>query len=142
MALVLTLTSMLTPQAGEAQYFGRNKVAYDHFDFRVLETEHFDVYHYEAGAETAVRDISRMAERWYERLARTFQHDFEERKPLIIYRNTPVQSGAGGTGRRPNRHWTRTALVRGGNGGVSLECTGVLPLPLRHRARWIRGSLL
>lgn len=30
--------------AASAQYFGRNKVQYKEFDFKVLETEHFDVY--------------------------------------------------------------------------------------------------
>jgi hypothetical protein len=29
-----------------AQYFGRNKVQYSSFDFKVLHTEHFDVYYY------------------------------------------------------------------------------------------------
>jgi hypothetical protein len=30
-----------------------------------------------------------MSERWYERLARLFQHEFEERKPLIFYADHP-----------------------------------------------------
>jgi hypothetical protein len=30
----------------EAQYFGRNKVQYESFDFKVLKTEHFDIYYY------------------------------------------------------------------------------------------------
>ena len=29
-----------------AQYFGRNKVLYQNFDFRVLQTPHFEIYHY------------------------------------------------------------------------------------------------
>ena len=39
----------------QAQYFGRNKVQYESFDFRVLKTEHFDIYFYppeEAAAAT------------------------------------------------------------------------------------------
>ena len=39
-----------------AQYFGRNKVQYEHFDFKVLATEHFDIYYYpEEEAAVATR---------------------------------------------------------------------------------------
>lgn len=68
----------------EAQYFGRNKVNYENFKFRVLATEHFDVHVYTQD-ETVARDVARMAERWYDRFAPTFGHTFRERKPLIIY---------------------------------------------------------
>lgn len=72
----------------EAQYFGRNKVQYDGFEFQVLETPHFDVHYYpEEGV--AIEDIARMAERWYERYARFFQHEFEGSKPLVMYADHP-----------------------------------------------------
>jgi hypothetical protein len=71
-----------------AQYFGRNKVQYDELDFRILQTPHFDV-HYYPSKEEAIQDVTRMAERWYERFARMFQHEFEERKPLIFYADHP-----------------------------------------------------
>ena len=29
------------------QYFGQNKIQYKDFDFRVLSTEHFDIYFYQ-----------------------------------------------------------------------------------------------
>ncbi len=75
------------PASAEAQ-FGRNKVQFDDFAFRVMESDHFDWHFYEAGAE-AMRDVARMGERWYERFARTFQHEFEETKPVIIYADHP-----------------------------------------------------
>jgi len=72
----------------DAQYFGRNKVQYDGFDFEVLETPHFDIHYYpEEGV--AIEDVARMAERWYERYARFFQHEFEGRKPLVMYADHP-----------------------------------------------------
>lgn len=80
--------SALSPAALEAQYFGRNKVQYDDFDFRVLETPHFDI-HYYSEEEEAIEDFARMAERWYERFARLFQHEFEQAKPLIVYADHP-----------------------------------------------------
>ncbi len=39
--------------AAEGQYFGRNQVRWHDFDFQVLETEHFDLYHYQREAGTA-----------------------------------------------------------------------------------------
>ena len=67
-----------------AQYFGRNKVQYRTFDFKVLKTEHFDIYYYPS--ERAGVDIAaRFAERWNVRLERLFQHRLRGRQPLILY---------------------------------------------------------
>ncbi|HEX8274753.1 MAG TPA: BamA/TamA family outer membrane protein [Longimicrobiaceae bacterium] len=71
-----------------AQYFGRNKVQYERFDFRVMKTEHFDVYFYPE-EEVAARDAARMAERWYARLSGLLDHRFEKRQPLILYASHP-----------------------------------------------------
>jgi Tol biopolymer transport system component len=101
----LLLLALAVPPAS-AQYFGRNKVNYDDFDFRVLETEHFRI-HYYPEAEEAVRDAARMAERWYDRHARFFLHRFDEKKPIIFYANDadfqqtnvinqPIGAGVGG----------------------------------------------
>jgi Tol biopolymer transport system component len=64
--------------------FGQNKVQYKDLDFRVLETEHFDI-HYYPEAEDAILDAARMAERAYSRLSKVFRHDWNERKPLVLY---------------------------------------------------------
>ncbi len=67
-----------------AQYFGQNKVQYQAFDFRIIQTEHFEVYYYPA-ERTAALDAARMAERWYSRLSRVLHHQFQGRKPIILY---------------------------------------------------------
>ncbi|HUE95219.1 MAG TPA: hypothetical protein VMN39_01080 [Longimicrobiaceae bacterium] len=71
-----------------AQYFGRNQVQYRSFDFRILETENFDLYFYPE-EEEAARDAARMAERWYARLSRILDHRFTQRQPLIMYASHP-----------------------------------------------------
>ena len=83
LGLVLAAAALLAAPA-HAQYFGRNQVRYDQFDYRVLETEHFDIYYYE-GMDQAVRDVARMAERWYDRLSVILQHEYDERKSIILY---------------------------------------------------------
>ncbi len=67
-----------------AQYFGQNKVQYSSFNFSIIQTEHFDVYFYPA-ERTGALDAARMAERWYARLSRILHHQFQGRKPIILY---------------------------------------------------------
>src|ERR671918_657980 len=82
-ALVLLLLLGL-PGMLSAQYFGRNKIQYTNFDFKVIQTEHFDVYFYER-ERVAAMDAARMAERSYARLSKVLNHEFKERKPIILY---------------------------------------------------------
>jgi hypothetical protein len=55
---------LAAPSPAAAQYFGRNSVQYETFHFKVLKTQHFDVYFYEKEADAAAQ-AARMAERWY-----------------------------------------------------------------------------
>ena len=82
-ALGLALLALGGVQTASAQYFGRNKVQYETFNFKILRTQHFDLYFYPAES-LAVRDAGRMAERWYARHSETFAHQFE-RKSVILY---------------------------------------------------------
>jgi Tol biopolymer transport system component len=68
------------------QYFGLNQVQYKHFDWRVLETEHFLVHYYPEEKEGAMA-TARMAERAYARLSRVLDHQFREKKPIILFSN-------------------------------------------------------
>lgn len=90
LAVAALVGGALGPAAGDlhAQYFGRNKVQYESFDFEVLKTPHFDVYFYPAEREGA-EHAARMAERWYARLSRLFEHELRGRQPLILYSSQP-----------------------------------------------------
>lgn len=107
----------------EAQYFGRNNVQYQHFDFKVLHTDHFDVYFY-PGEREAANAAARMAERWYTRLSTVLEHQLRGRQPLILYatgpqfRQTNVVSGLGeGTGGVTEALRRRIVLPIGGTLG-------------------------
>src|SRR3982751_5796573 len=82
-ALLVSLV-LATPSVAAAQYFGRNKVEYVDFDFRILATEHFDVYYY-AREEASARIAANLAERWYVRLSRVLNHQIITRQPLVLY---------------------------------------------------------
>jgi len=50
------LVALLIVPAANAQYFGRNKVQWESFHFKVLQTQHFDIYYYDQEADV-VQDI-------------------------------------------------------------------------------------
>ena len=103
--LCLLVPSLALAQGG---YFGRNKVQYQQFKFKVLSTDHFDIYYY-TEEEEAAKMAARMAERWYTRLSQLLNHELSTKQPLILY-----ASGA---------HFRQTNAVEGdlgeGTGGVT-----------------------
>ena len=105
-------------QTARAQYFGQNKVQYKDFDFKVLATEHFDIYYYGEEA-TAAQIAGRMAERWYSRLRTVLDHDLSSRQPLILYAAHP--------------HFQQTNVLSGdigeGTGGVTESAKRRIILP-------------
>lgn len=108
------VASALVPPPAAAQYFGRNKVRYEDFDFRVLHTDHFDIHFYPEEAEP-VRDAARMAERWYTRLSGLFDYRYGRRGPVILYADHP--------------DFQQTNVV----GGLIGEATGGVTEALRER---------
>src|SRR5881227_2805758 len=82
--LVVSLTLAGVPASrASAQYFGRNKVQYEKFDWKILRSDHFDNFFYPPES-LIVQDFARMAERWYTRHSDTFRHAFDC-KSLIFY---------------------------------------------------------
>ena len=117
-ALMLAAVLCL-PAAAGAQYFGRNKVQYRSFDFKILQTERFDIYYYPEEIEAA-HIVARMAERWHARLSRLFGHDLRGRQAIILY-------AAGAHFRQTN---TIDGAIGEGTGGVteSIKRRVVLPM--------------
>ncbi len=109
---------LLSAVSADAQYFGRNKVQYDRFQFAILETEHFDVYYY-AEERSAAEVAAQLAERWYERLSHALDHTFTRRQPIILYAS--------------HAHFTQTSILPGnipeGVGGFTDHLAGRVVLP-------------
>ena len=83
-ALLLLLACTALPADAQFFYFGRNKVQYTEFDWRVLKTDHFDIYYYSAMKDLAERGAS-LAEESYALLQLKFNHTVNARIPLIFY---------------------------------------------------------
>jgi Tol biopolymer transport system component len=118
-ALVLTLAALLSAAApAAAQYFGRNKVQVESFEFRVLSTPHFDIYYYPSERDAA-EQAARMAERWYARLSAALDHTLSERPPIILYAS--------------HTHFSQTTVIDGflgeGIGGFTDHNRGRVVLP-------------
>ncbi len=82
--LMVGTALLVTAQGAAGQYFGQNKVQYRSFNFQSIQTEHFDIYYYPDERGGAL-DAARMAERAYARLSRILHHNFQSRKPIILY---------------------------------------------------------
>jgi Tol biopolymer transport system component len=86
-AIAPLLALVVSIPASAQGYFGRNKVQYETFDWKILKSEHFDNFFYPSES-LMVRDAGRMAERWYARHSDTFRHAFD-RKELVFYADHP-----------------------------------------------------
>jgi Tol biopolymer transport system component len=134
-----------TASVAQAQYFGQNKVQYEQFDFKVLKTEHFDIYFYQE-EEPAVQLAARMAERWYARLSKVLGHELNGRQPLILYaahphfQQTNVLEGDIGEGTGGVTESVRRRIILPFAGGLA-ETDHVLGHELVHAFQYDIGSL-
>jgi Tol biopolymer transport system component len=90
--MLFLITTCLIPRDVLAQYFGQNKVRYEDYDFKVLKTEHFDIYYYDEEA-AAVMELGRLSERWYTRLSTVLDHQLSRRQPIVMYSSHPAFRG-------------------------------------------------
>lgn len=115
--LLALMAGVLIPGQADAQYFGRNKVQYENFDWEVLKTPRFDVHFYPVEALLA-SDVGRMAERWHARLTPALRDTFD-RRSIILYANSP--------------DFQQTNVVSGligeGTGGVTESLRGRVTMP-------------
>ena len=81
-AAIATTLVVPPPVAGQ---FGKNKIQYRDFDWRIYHSPHFDVYFYEAERPLLQKVVS-FAESAYDELSRRFDYQIEEATPLIFYK--------------------------------------------------------
>lgn len=82
--VILGAVIFLICSSVSAQYFGRNKVQYTDFDWKVLKTEHFDIYFYPEMEDLAHIGAA-YAEEAYSDLKDRFLQNLGHRVPLIFY---------------------------------------------------------
>jgi hypothetical protein len=68
-----------------SQYpFGKNKVIYSSREWKVLKTEHVDIYHYSTESNL-IRYVAPLVEETYDEYSRVFGVEFRRRLPFVFY---------------------------------------------------------
>ena len=78
--LVLSLTLC----ASDGLAFGKNKIVYDEFEWKIYHSTHFDVYFYEE-ERPSLQKVVNFAESAYDDLSRKFNFQIAKKVPLIYY---------------------------------------------------------
>jgi WD40-like Beta Propeller Repeat len=85
-SLVLFLLAAGSPARAQfVPYFGKNKVAYDSFAWRVYKSPHFEVYYYPEFEQHLGRVVS-YAESAYQKVSGDLKHELHFPIPLILYK--------------------------------------------------------
>lgn len=102
-SLLVFLMLVFISSFANGQYFGRNKPSYRTFDYNVVQTPNFEIYHYLKN-DSLVKAFSVWAEKWYAMHQKVFRDTFDIKNPVILYNNhadfqqTNTISGSIGTG--------------------------------------------
>jgi hypothetical protein len=84
-ALVLTFAPQRQAFAQFIPYFGKNKIKYDDFAWRVYKSPHFELYYYPEFEQHLAR-ISSYAESAYQKVSSDLKHEIPKPIPLILYK--------------------------------------------------------
>src|SRR5687767_9392567 len=82
--VIAILLSFTGAASGQTVPFGKNKIQYANFQWRILQGEHVDVYYYPEEEDVA-RLAMTYAEESYKFLEQKFQHHPFRKIPLIVY---------------------------------------------------------
>jgi Tol biopolymer transport system component len=82
--LAAALLAVVSAGPASAQAFGKNKVQYRTFDWKVVSSPHFDVYFYQGGDSLAIRVLD-LAEKANLKLTRDMGHTLSNKVPIILY---------------------------------------------------------
>lgn len=78
------LAVLLAVSTASAQYFGRNKPRYQDLEFKVTQTEHFEIYEY-LDNPTVLQRLAADMELWYAMHQAVLRDTFTTRNPIILY---------------------------------------------------------
>ncbi len=85
-AVVLSTLSSFT--FAQSQYFGQNKPRNKKVDFKVVESPHYELYHYFQN-DSLANELLINSENWYKLHQQVFKLAFINPNPLILYKNHP-----------------------------------------------------
>ena len=84
LAAVICVLCIAETANAQFVYFGRNKVQFNNFEWKVLKTEHFDIYYYDSLFDIATIGAN-FAEEAFTEYQIKFNHYLAHKIPLIFY---------------------------------------------------------
>jgi Tol biopolymer transport system component len=87
LTLLVLFTGLAFAEYAMSQFFvfGKNRVQYEAFDWRFIETEHFDIYYYDQKNYHLAQFTAETVESSLRQLMEDFDHTLTDRIPVIIY---------------------------------------------------------
>ncbi len=79
--LVVFLHALAAPAHAQ---FGKNKIQYYNYDWKYIQTEHYDIYFYGDGLPAA-KFAAAIAESSYKQISRLLDFEMQARTPIILY---------------------------------------------------------
>ncbi len=66
-------------------YYGKNRIRYNDFKWRVYKTDHFEIYYYPE-IESQLERVTSYAESAYQQVSSDLKHDLAFKVPLVLYK--------------------------------------------------------
>ena len=82
---LLALLVIAAAAPATAQQFGKNKVQYRKFDWRFIQSDHFDIYFYDSAGAYLARFTADVAERALEQIQSNWRYRITNRVSFVVY---------------------------------------------------------
>ena len=66
-------------------YYGKNRIRYDDFRWKIYTTDHFEIYYYPE-IEQHLERVASYAESAYQQVSADLKHDLASRVPMVLYK--------------------------------------------------------
>jgi hypothetical protein len=78
-------TLAASAQTAFVPYYNKNRIKYDHFNWRTYTTDHFEIYYYPE-IEPHLERVASYAESAYQQVSADLKHDLAFKVPLVLYK--------------------------------------------------------
>jgi len=85
MVLVTGIAHEAAAQTPFFPYYGKNKIRYDDFKWKIYTTDHFEIYYY-ADIEKHLERIASYSESAYQQVSADLKHDLAHKVPMVLYK--------------------------------------------------------
>jgi WD40-like Beta Propeller Repeat len=85
LALVFGAGLEALAQTPYVPYFGKNRIRYDDFKWKIYTTDHFEIYYYPE-IEQHLERVASYAESAYQQVSADLKHDLASKVPMVLYK--------------------------------------------------------